>query len=98
MGIRELDKIDISITSGDNRPMIDKDYLKDLASKKAEIELLMKIRNVGDVLKQDYEYTKENIGRRLIENVGILNNCINALKENKTNEIERDLNLIKRAA
>ncbi len=98
MGIRELDKIDISISSGDSSPMIDKDYLKDLASKKAEIELLMKISNVEDVLRQDYQYTKENIGRRLIENVEILNNCINALKENKTNEIERDVNLIRRAA
>lgn len=54
MGIRELDKIDISISSGDSSPMIDKDYLKDLASKKAEIELLMKISNVEDVLRQDY--------------------------------------------
>jgi hypothetical protein len=34
MGIRELDKIDISITSGDNRPVADRDYLRDLASKK----------------------------------------------------------------
>lgn len=34
MGIRELDKIDISIASGGNSPVIDKDYLKDLASKK----------------------------------------------------------------
>ncbi len=49
--------------------MTDNNYLKNLASKKAEIELLMTISNVGEVLKQDYEYTKENIGRRLSENV-----------------------------
>lgn len=58
----------------------------------------MKISNVGETLQQDYEFTKENIGRRLTENVEILNNCIGALRENKTSEIERDLSLIKRAA
>lgn len=45
--------------------MIDNNYLKNLSNKKKDIELLMKISNVGEVLKQDYEYTKENIGRRL---------------------------------
>lgn len=78
--------------------MADNNYLKNLASKKTEIELLMTISNVGEGLKQDYEYTKDNIGRRLAENVEILNNCISALKGNKTNEIERDVILIKKAA
>jgi hypothetical protein len=58
----------------------------------------MTISNVGEVLKQDYEYTKENIGRRLNENVEILNNCISALRGNKSSEIERDVSLIKKAA
>lgn len=69
MGIRELDSIDLSISSDEKKPMTDNNYLKNLASKKTEIELLMTISNVGEVLKQDYEYTKENIGRRLTENV-----------------------------
>lgn len=37
MGIREFDNIDISITSGDNRPVTDRNYLRDLASKKTYI-------------------------------------------------------------
>lgn len=98
MGIRELDSIDLSISSDEKKPMADNSYLKNLASKKTEIELLMTISNVGEVLKQDYEYTKENIGRRLTENVEILNNCISNLKGNKTSEIERDVTLIKKAA
>lgn len=69
LGIRELDSIDLSITSDDKKPIADNSYLKNLASKKTEIELLMTISNVGEALKQDYEYTKENIGRRLTENV-----------------------------
>jgi hypothetical protein len=97
-GIRELDSIDMTITSDEKKSVNDNNYLKSLSSKKAEIELLMTISNVGEVLKQDYEYTKENIGRRLAENVEILNNCISALRGNKSHEIERDVNIIKKSS
>jgi sugar-specific transcriptional regulator TrmB len=48
-------------------------------------------------LKEDYEYAKENISRKLKDNVEILKSCILALKTNKNDEIYKNLENIKKA-
>jgi hypothetical protein len=53
---------------------------------------------LGENLAEDYKYAKEYIGRRLRENVEILKNCIEALKSNRSDEINKNLDNIKKAA
>ena len=52
---------------------------------------------VKESLERDFRYAKENIARKLKENVEILNECINGLKADKKEEIERTIIKIKRA-
>ena len=59
--------------------------------------MLMKIENLQENLAEDYKYAKESIGRRLRENVEILKNCISALKSDKSDEINKNLDNIKKA-
>jgi hypothetical protein len=53
---------------------------------------------LGENLAEDYKYAIENIRRRLIENVEILKNCIDALKSDRSDEINKNLDNIKKAA
>lgn len=73
---------------------IDKDELR---SKKRQIELLMKIENLEEGLTDDYRFAMESIARKLRENVDILNSCITALKNDKNEEIYKNLDNIKKA-
>lgn len=57
----------------------------------------MGISNVKEILEKDFIYAKENIARKLKENVEILNECINGLRSGKSEEIDRNINRIKRA-
>ena len=73
---------------------IDKEELK---NKKRQIEMLIKIENLEENLAEDYKFAKESIGRRLRENVEILRSCIAALKSDKSDEINKNLDNIKKA-
>jgi hypothetical protein len=59
--------------------------------------MLMKIDNIEDNLAEYYKYVKESIGRKLRENEEILKNGIIALKSDKSEEINRNLDNIKKA-
>ena len=57
----------------------------------------MGISNVKEILEKDFMYAKENVARKLKQNVEILNECINGLRSRKSEEIDRNINQIKRA-
>jgi hypothetical protein len=59
--------------------------------------MLMKIENLQENLADDYKYAKESLGRKLRENEEILKNCIIALNNDKSDEINRNLDNIKKA-
>jgi hypothetical protein len=59
--------------------------------------MLMKIENLQENLADDYRYAKESLGRKLRENEEILKNCIIALKSDKSDEINRNLDNTKKA-
>jgi hypothetical protein len=58
----------------------------------------MTINKVSDELMDDYSQTKDSMGRKLKENQEFLEKCIKALKNNKIDEIERDIDLIRGAS
>jgi hypothetical protein len=93
--IRDLEGLKLTLNDDvAGNANIDKDELR---SKKRQIELLMKIENIEEGLTDDYRFAMESIGRKLRENVDILNNCITALKSDKNEEIYKSLDNIKKA-
>jgi hypothetical protein len=70
---------------------------EELKNKKRQIEMLMKIENIEENLADDYKFAKESIGRKLRENEETLKNAVLALKSDRSDEINRNLDNIKKA-
>jgi hypothetical protein len=58
----------------------------------------MRIDCLADSLKEDYDFAKETVARKLKENVDVLKTYIVDLKNKKNEEILRNLNKFKKAS
>jgi hypothetical protein len=58
----------------------------------------MRIDNLGEVLKEEYDFAKKTVTRKLKENVEVLKSYIGDLKSKKNEEILKNLDKIKKAS